>query len=65
MIDLLVRQNSCKKWSSSFKQVKYTAGEKEEMKLERSRIKAALHQELAVNIGDPSDMVTGAAFKKF
>ena len=65
MIDLLVRQNSCKKWSSSFKQVKYTAGEKEEMKLERSRIKAALHQELAINIGDPSDMVTGAAFKKF
>ena len=65
MIDLLVRQNSCKKWSSSFKQVKYTAGEKEEKKLERSRIKAALHQELAINIGDPSDMVTGAAFKKF
>ena len=64
-IDLVLRQNSSKKWSSSFRPITYTKEEKEDMKLERQRLKAELHQQLAINIGDPSDMVTGASFKKF
>ena len=45
--------------------VKYTTEEKEQYKLVRAKLKEDLYKNLAINIGDPGDMVTGAAFQIF
>ena len=39
VIDLMVRENTCRKWSSSFVQVAYTSEEKNDMKLEDFQFK--------------------------
>ena len=64
-IDLLVRENSHQKWSSNLLPVKYTNEEKEMFMEARNNLKVYLNEKLAINIGDPSDMVTGESFKKF
>ena len=62
---LLPKQNSHKKWHSPSTPVRYTAEEKDEEKQERELIKAAVKSELSIDIGDPSNMLTGNKFKMF
>ena len=63
--DLVVRNQSHKKWWTATNQVKYTAEEKEKYKIKREEIKEEIYKNLAINIGNPGDMVTGKAFVKF
>ena len=64
-IELLVRYLSHMKWYSTSKPVKITTEDKESYKVARDRVKCELYQKLAVNIGNPGEMVTGAAFAAF
>jgi hypothetical protein len=64
-IELIVRQNSHQKWSTTLKPLRYTDTEKDRYKEERNKLKKHLNDYLAINIGEPSDMVTGNSFKKF
>jgi hypothetical protein len=64
-VDLIVRLNSHQKWSSVQQRQTYTQEEKESYKSERQKLKENFYDHLAINIGDPSDMVTGTSFKKF
>ena len=64
-IELITRELSHKKWWCVSKPVKYTTEEKDEYKLVREHIKKELFEKLAVNIGNPGDMVTGNAFQAF
>ena len=63
--DLVVRNDSHKKWRTNTNGVKYTDDEKETFKAKREEIKELVYQNLAINIGNPGDMVTGKAFVKF
>ena len=65
VIELLKRYLSHKKWWTLVNKVKYTTEEKEQYKLVRAKLKEDLYKNLAINIGDPGDMVTGAAFQIF
>jgi hypothetical protein len=62
---LLVKANSSQKWHSSTTPMRYTVEEKNAEKKAREEIKKELKQKLGINIGDPSDMVTGNRFKTF
>ena len=64
-IELLVRLLSHQKWHSPQKPVTYTAEEKSDYKRAKETLKQELFRELAVNIGNPGDMVTGNSFKSF
>ena len=63
--DLVVRNQSHKKWWSTTNKVTYTNDEKENYKTKRELVKEQIYQNLAINIGNPGDMVTGKAFTKF
>ena len=65
VIELLTRYLSHKKWWSQRNKVKYTDEEKEMYKTARELLKAKLYDTLAINIGNPGDMVTGKAFHQF
>jgi len=65
MIELLIRQNSHQKWSLPQAPIRYDESEKEAYRREYSRLKLDLKLKLAIDIGDPADMVTGTAFKTF
>ena len=65
IVQLEVRYRSHKKWASSTNGVKYTKEEKEMYDKCWEEFKEAVYQNLAINIGNPSDMVTGASFQKF
>jgi hypothetical protein len=65
IIDLLCRENSHQKWSDRFKRQTYSPEEKELFKSEYQKLRSTLNEQLGINIGDPSEMVTGGAFKKF
>ena len=45
--------------------VKYTKEEKELFKVKREELREDIYKILAINIGNPGDMVTGQAFQKF
>ena len=45
--------------------VKYSIEDKEMYKVQREEIKELIYNNLAINIGNPGDMVTGKAFQKF
>ena len=62
VIELLNRYLSHKKWWTLVNKVKYTTEEKEQYKLVRAKLKEDLYNNLAINIADPGDMVTGATF---
>ena len=63
--DLVVRNQSHKKWWTPTNKVKYTDEETEDQKIKRENIKENIYENLAINIGNPGDMVTGKAFVKF
>ena len=63
--DLVVRNKSHKKWSTPTNKVRYTDEEKEDYKSKRESVKEEVYANLAINIGNPGDMVTGKAFVKF
>ena len=64
-IEMVVRYLSHKKWYTPSNGVKYTAEEKKSYKLQREMLKDRIYQSLAINIGNPGDMVTGKAFQTF
>ena len=63
--DLVVRNRSHNKWSTATNSVRYTAEEKENYKVTREEVKEEIYNNLAINIGNLGDMVTGRAFQKF
>ena len=65
VIDLIVRELSHKKWWSPENQVKYTNAEKESHTRARNFVKEEVFKTLAINIGNPGDMVTGNSFQTF
>ena len=64
IIELLVRHLSHKKWWTATNSVKYTKEEKIDYSNTRTRVQELLYDNIAVNLGDPGDMVTGNAFHK-
>jgi len=64
-VELIARENSHKKWNTVQHRVSFTTEEKESYKDARQSLKIHLSEKLAINIGNPSEMVTGSAFKKF
>ena len=64
LVELLVRYKSHQKWWTATNNVKYCKEEKEDYSRSRLQMQELLYQNLAVNIGDPGDMVTGNAFVK-
>jgi hypothetical protein len=62
---LLVKANSTQKWHSSATPIRYTEDEKKAEREAREEIKREVKQKLGINIGDPSDMITGNNFKTF
>ena len=65
VIDLIARHMSHQKWWSTAVPVKYTAEDKEDYAQARQKVKTELWDQLAVNVGNPGDMVTGNAFQAF
>ena len=65
IMDLVARTLSHKKWWTPGRKVKYTDEDKELYKTAREYLKQAMKQNLGINIGNPGDMVTGAAFQAF
>ena len=65
IIDFLVRSLSHKKWKTATNGVIYSKEEKEDYKAKREVVKEGVYNNLAINIGNPGDMVTGKSFQKF
>ena len=65
IIDFLVRALSHKKWRTVTNGVCFTKEEKEDYKSTREMVKEWVYSNLAINIGNPGDMVTGKSFQKF
>ena len=65
IIDFLVRALSHKKWKTASNDVIYSKEEKEDYKAKREMVKEGVYNNLAINIGNPGDMVTGKSFQKF
>ena len=65
IIDFLVRALSHKKWKTTSNDVIYSKEEKEDYKAKREMVKEGVYNNLAINIGNPGDMVTGKSFQKF
>ena len=64
-MELVYRENSHKKWYTPTNGISYTKEDKELYNSTRERVKEAMKVGLAVNVGNPGDMVQGNAFKKF
>ena len=62
-VELLVRLLSHQKWSSPTNTVRYTKLEKESYSAAREKLKEDFYKNIAVNIGNPGEMVTGKAFQ--
>ena len=65
IIDFLVRALSHKKWRTATNGVSYSKDENEDYKAKREMVKEWVYSNLAINIGNPGDMVTGKSFQKF
>ena len=64
-VELLTRELSHQKWSTTSDPITYTEDEKVSYKAAREKIKGELYINLAINIGNPGDIVTGSAFQTF
>ena len=58
IVELLARHLSHEKWWTPTNGVMYTKEEKKSYQVARDSLKAKLWDKLAINIGDPGDMVT-------
>ena len=65
IVELVVRYLSHQKWATPSNGVKYTKEEWTLYKKSREEVKEAVYEFLAINIGNPGDMVTGQSFQKF
>ena len=65
IIDLVIRARSHKKWYTVTNRVVYTKEDKELYNKARIEVMEVMKTKVGVNIGNPGDMVTGAAFQKF
>ena len=65
LMELAIRALSHQKWSTVTNRVVYTKEDNEHYKTARERVKEVMKSKLAVNIGNPGDMITGASFQKF
>ena len=63
-MELVYRENSHKKWYTPTNGVFYTKPEKELYDSTREKVKEAMKVGIAVNVGNPGDMVQGNSFKK-
>ena len=64
-MELLIRYRSHQKWYSKTNRVTYTQEEGKLYTAARENVKEVMKSNLAVNIGNPGDMVTGSAFQTF
>ena len=62
--DLVVRSRSHKKWKCATNAVTYSKEGHEKYKVASDEVKEEVYKNLAINIGNPEDMVTGKAFVK-
>ena len=65
IVELLAQHLSHEKWWTPTNGVKYSKEEKKSYQTARDSLKIKLWDKLAINIGDPGDMVTGSAFQTF
>ena len=65
IIELVIRALSHRKWYTVTNRVVYTKEDNELYKATREMVKEEMKSKLAVNIGNPGDMITGASFQKF
>ena len=65
VVELLTRLKSHKKWATTTNCVRYEKEETEDYKKMWEELKELIYQSLAINIGNPGDMVTGKSFVKF
>ena len=65
VVELLTRLKSHKKWATPTNCVRYEKEETEDYKKMWEELKELIYQNLAINIGNPGDMVTGKAFVNF
>ena len=65
LIDLAIRALSHRKWYTVTNRVVYTKEDNALYKEKRQLVKEVMKSKLGINIGDPGDMITGAAFQKF
>ena len=61
----MIRARSHKKWYTVTNRVVYTKEDKELYNKARIEGMEVMKTKVGVNIGNPGDMVTGAAFQKF
>ena len=64
VVELLIRYLSHQKWWTPTNAVRYTKEEKTSYNNARARLEDDFYQNMAINLGDPGDMVTGNAFHK-
>ena len=64
-VELLYRQLSHKKWYAPERPVIYTNEEKSAYLIAQSYVNDELYTKLALNMGNPGDMIAGNAFKTF
>ena len=65
LIELAIRALSHRKWYTVTNRVVYQKEDTELYKTAREKVKEVMKSKLAVNIGNPGDMITGASFQKF
>jgi hypothetical protein len=64
-VELLFRERSHQKWYSADRPVTFSKEEKKNYEEAREYVKNELYTRIAVNVGNPGDMVTGNSFKVF
>ena len=64
LAELLTRYLNHQKWWTPTNGVRYTKEEKTSYNNARARLEDDFYQNMAINLGDPGDMVTGNAFHK-
>ena len=65
VFDLTVRELSHQKWATTSNGVRYTKEENALYTAKWEEVKEAVYRELAINCGNPGEMVTGKSFQKF
>ena len=65
VFELTVRELSHQKWATTSNGVRYEKEENDLYKLKWEEVKEAVYQKLAINCGNPGEMVTGKSFEKF
>ena len=65
VFELTVRELSHQKWATTTNGVRYTKEENTLYKVKWQELKEGVYQNLAINCGNPGEMVTGKSFQKF